>query len=104
MSTHTKSGGYSIFSLSAFETDKVIPAPMEQRDHDADKIDFSACPAMSKLAYQIDFVLAVRRVIRPKHIMEPDGGLHQHIRSLPGIPWQVGLRLARNHAQLIAAT
>ena len=61
---------------------------------DADKIDLSACPSFGKLAYQINLMLAVRRVILTKHLMEPHCGLRQHIRSLPGIPRQVGLRLA----------
>jgi hypothetical protein len=73
--------------VSAFEIGNAIAALLEPREHAADKIDVSANRAMSKLPYQIDFVLAVRRVILPKHLMEPHSGLYEHVRSLPGIPW-----------------
>ena len=52
--------------------------------------------AASEAANQIDLILSIRSIVLAEHFMEPNGGLRQRIRPLPGIPRVVSLRFTRD--------
>src|SRR5262249_34514555 len=52
----------------------------------------------SQLPDQFDLLGAVRRAVLLEDFVKPDGRLPVDVRPLPRIPWQKGLRLARDEA------
>src|SRR6185437_5745309 len=49
-------------------------------------------------ADEVGFSLAVGCAVGMEDVMEPDGGLDEHVGALPGVPGKIGLRLAVDEA------
>src|ERR1700761_9075706 len=63
-------------------------------------LHISGFPSSGQLSKQLRLVLAIRLVILTEDFVKPDGWLNIDIGTLPGIPRQVGLRLADDQAPI----